>query len=520
MSANHKILQSGLLLFSLVFISKALAFLKDIILAYTFGKGELTDIYFIAFSIPHTLMYVMGITLLRGMSSSVFSGMIAKKEDTALSILFSTIFNGVFLFTAALSAICIWQMPALIRMLPFTFYETDFDMTVLLARILFPLLITLGLSDYCGAVLNAFRNFFLPGFSMILANLCMIVSLLLLSDSLSILSIAYGTAAGFLIALAVQFIFLIRSKIRYLFSTLNFTAPPVRSFIVKARPLILLTGISQISIFTSKIIALHMETGMVSALSYAEKVNEISISLFVLPLLTVLLPEFARETAVLNLEALKSRIRFGAEVIASIITFIVVFLIVFHNEVIVLLFQRGEFTVSDSAVTGDILLIFVLGLIFQAGYLCCVFIYLGMQKTKALTVVGILSYSVNIVLLFTLSHFYGVYGLAASFSITAAVYFLLLFSVFKKRYIAFSLWKQSRNLLKIAVSGVILLLSFYLVGLLFNAGRDMSFMSLAVFIAITGSAGLLFYMVLLNIFHVFEISDFLKGTGRYIRGQN
>lgn len=490
------------------------------ILAYKFGQGDLTDAYFIAFHIPNTLMYVMGITLLRGMSSSIFSESIAKKRFNDLSVLFSTIFNAAFILTAAISILCIWQMPAIIRLLPFPFQDASSDMIVLLGRILFTILITLGLSNYLGAILNAFRNFFLPGFSLIIANICMILGLIFFADKWSILSLAYGTAVGFFLAFLIQFIFVVKTKIPYKFLSLNINVPPVKSFIQKSMPLLLVTGMVQVSILISYIIALRIEEGMASALSYAGKINEISTSLFVIPLLTVLLPEFARDKAANNLDKLKSRIRFGAEVITATIVFWVSYLIVFHREVIKVLFQRGEFTVSNTAVTSDILLIYMIGLCFQAGYLFFVYIYLGMQKTKALTIIGVISYTINIILLIILSGFYGVRGLASAASITAFIYCLLLLITFKRKYIRFSLLKHGRNLMKIIGTGVIMLLIFIIFHSVVITDTETTAIITALQLMLIGTCGVVLYMGLLHFFRIFTFDAIIAGVRRYIHGQN
>ncbi|KPK95969.1 hypothetical protein AMJ80_02575 [bacterium SM23_31] len=499
---------------------KALAAVRDLILAYKFGQGALTDAYFIAFHIPHTLMYVMGITLLRGMSSSIFSESIAKKQYDNLSVIFSTIFNAAFIVTAVISIICVWQMPAIIRLLPFTFQEASFEMIVLMGRILFPLIITLGLSDYLGATLNAFRNFFLPGFSMIAANICMILSLIYFADKLSILSLAYGTAAGFILACAIQFVFIVRSKIHYKFNSFNLNLPPVRSFLRKSMPLLLVTGFGQITMLIGYIIALNIEEGMVSALSYAGKINDISLSLFVLPLLTVLLPEFARDKAANNIDALKSHIRFGAEVIASIIVLWAAFLIVFHREIIMVYLQRGEFSASDAYLTGKILLIYMIGLCFLAGNLFLKFIYLGMQKTEALTIIGVITYTINILLLFVLSKIYGVYGLAWAASITAFIYCLLLLITFKTKYIQFSLLRHGRNLMKIIGAGIIIFLLFNLARSVVITDTETTTVITALKLMLIGIFGGIIYMGMLHFFRIFLFDEIFTGIKRYIHGQN
>ena len=514
MSTPSKILQSVFLVFALVLIAKSLALLRDILIAYKFGQGELTDAYFIAFQIPHTLIYIMGINLLKGMSSSLFSESIAQNKKEELSLQFSTIFNGAFVITLVITIIGIWKMPLLVGLLPFSYQAVSFDMIVFLGRLMFPFLILFGLSDYLGATLNAFRNFFLPGFSLVVANSVIIISLLVLSDSLSILSLAYGTLAGFAIALLIQFIFVVKTKIPYRISAFDFRIAPVRNYLRKSAPLLLVTSLAQLTILIGYIIALNLDEGMVSSLSYAGKINDLSISLFVLPLLTVLLPEFARDKATNNIDALKSHIRFGAEVIAAVIIFCTAFLLVYYREVVVALFQRGEFTAADASLTGGVLKIYLIGLCFQAGYLFFVFIYLGMQKTKSLTIIGLISYSINIILLFLLSKNYGIYGIAWAVVISSVVYFLLLFITFKIYYIRFSLIKQGRKLLKIVFSGLVMVVIFY-----FSLQWQIS-ESVIIQILFAGTAGSIIYLSMLHFFRIFSFDHVIIGIKRYVREQN
>ncbi len=520
MDRSNKIVYSGFILFILTVIVKGVAFVKDILVAHFFGMNELTDAYYIAFSIPHTLMYVLGITILRGMSSAMFSESIANKDYTGLSVVFSTIFNWAFVLTVCVSLIAAWFMPAIIELLPFRFTDASFDMIVLLARLLFPLLVTLGLSEYLGATLNAFRNFTLPATSLIIANICMIVSLFLLSDRFSIVSLAYGTAAGFLIAFILQFVVVISTKIRYNPKAFNIGLPPIKSYIRTSFPLLCATGMGQITVLISYILALNIERGMVSALTYAGKINEITITLFVIPFLTVLLPEFSRDQAVNEIQTLKDRIKSGAEVIAAIIVFGIAFLGVFHREIVRLIFFRGAFTLENVELTSAIFSILLAGLCFMTATLYMNFVFLGMQKTKVLALVSFAAYTVKIILMVVLAHMYGIFGLAWAATGTAFFHTILLVVAFKKYCINISIISQSRTILKIILVGVIQYALFQ--GMITLLGitlvTDIRLMTMS--IASVGLSGLVIYIGMLHSTKIFPLNAVFSGIEGYIRGSD
>jgi len=515
MEYHRKIIGSSILVLLLIICVKLIAVIKDIILAYIFGLGKLTDAYFVAFQIPQTLIFLLGITILREMSSSIFSKTIELKQDRDLSILFSSIFNYALLTTVLVSLIGIILMPFIVKLLPISHYDDMDRLIVYLGRILFTMVITFGLSEYLGAVLNAFRNFFLPGFSTICANICMIVSLIMFAHKLSIASLAYGTTIGFLISCIIQFTYITSRKIFYKPFVIDFHFPLVREYIKKAIPFMIITSMSQICILVSYILSLNFGQGMASALSFAGKLNDIIINLFVLPFLTVLLPEFSRDTANNDTNTLKSHIRFGAEAIAVIVIFCTAFMIVCNQEIVQLLFMRGKFTLENAHITGNILFIYMIGLCFQAGYLYLVFIYLGIQKTSSLLFIGGTSYILNVVLQIILSHYFGVYGITAGISFASLIYFFVLLFTLKKNFISFSFFKQGRYILKIV--GIIpFLIIVFIVGrkVLFT-DENLKQSYLFVKLLILGGAGLFIYILCLIVLRI-QIAIDLFNKIRYM----
>jgi putative peptidoglycan lipid II flippase len=332
---------------------------------------------------------------------------------------------------------------------------------------------------------------------------------------LSIASLAYGTTIGFLISCIIQFIYITSRKIFYRPFVIDFHFPLVREYIKKAIPFMIITSMSQICILVSYILSLNIGQGMASALSFAGKLNDIIINLFVLPFLIVLLPEFSRDNASNNRDALKSHIRFGAEAIAVIVIFCTAFMIVCNQEIVQLLFMRGKFTLENAHITGNILFIYMIGLCFQSGYLYLVFIYLGIQKTSSLLFIGGISYILNIVLQIILSHYFGVYGITAGISFASLIYFFVLLFTLKKNFISFSFFKQGRNILKIV--GIIpFLIIVFIVGrrvLFTNENLKQSY--LLVKLLILGGGGLFIYILCLIVLRI-QIAIDLFNKMRYI----
>jgi len=509
MSRNAQILQSGILLFTLTLITRLLSAGKTILVADNFGMTGMTDAYFIALVIPNTLMYMTGINTLTGMASSIFSRNVENNEHEELSITFSTIFNAALIMTTILTAVGIAFMPQIVRWYVPDFTGETYDLTVKMGRIVITIFISLGLAAYLGATLNAFRRYFLPGLGLMIANVCMILSLVFFADSLGITCIAWGTAAGNVAYFLILLWTVLRYKIKYR-PVLRLRYPPVKMFLKKCLPILFLMLFSQLAVVIDRKIATEQFEGAVTGVSYALLIWQVSVSLFIMPLMTVFLPEFARDSGEKTMDALKKRIKFGSEVLFCIVLFWSFFVLIFNREIISALFQRGAFNPEDTIVTSRLLTIYMTGLVFHAGQLFFVHILLGMQKTRAIAAIGITSYSINIALIYIFSGIYGVYGLPLATASTSLLYSLLLLVTFKYRYMRFSLLRNGKNLFKIAVSGVLIAFMFGKAYSMYFEGKESDLIPDIMRLAGIFTTGAVSYAFLLQLTGVFPIIEYVR----------
>ncbi len=167
---KEAVLSSSLLLMVITFMTKVVALLRDIVLASRFGATQTTDAYFIALTIPNVLLFLLGIDLIKGTSTSIFSAYLAKGKYREMWQVFSSIFNITFLMAAGVILLGIWQMPRVISWIAPTFGPEQKQTTVTLGRILLTLLLTMGLSNYLSATLNSMKRFFVPALATFTAN--------------------------------------------------------------------------------------------------------------------------------------------------------------------------------------------------------------------------------------------------------------------------------------------------------------------------------------------------------------
>jgi putative peptidoglycan lipid II flippase len=108
-------------------------------------------------------------------------------------------------------------------------------------------------------------------------------------------------------------------------------------------------------------------------------------------------------------------------------SFIIVFLVwVFGQDLVSLLFERGNFSATDSEKVTEIFQFYIFQLPFYVGGIVLVRIISVVQKNKAILLISGVNFILNIGLNFILLQYWGLKGIALSTSIVYFISFLLL----------------------------------------------------------------------------------------------
>ena len=108
-------------------------------------------------------------------SCPIFSELIEQGDRKRAWRVASTIFWLVLLVLGGLTALLILIAPLLLR--PFGDPGGDFDLAVGLSRVLFPIVVLLGLSGVIVGILNTYDQFTVPALTPVFWNLAIIVGL-------------------------------------------------------------------------------------------------------------------------------------------------------------------------------------------------------------------------------------------------------------------------------------------------------------------------------------------------------
>jgi putative peptidoglycan lipid II flippase len=283
-----------------IFLSRIAGLIRGRIFARYFGDSDAADAFAAASRIPNFLQNLFGEGVLSASFIPVYAGLLAghtKESEEEAGRVAGAVFAILALVTSLLVAIGVLATPLLIDIIAWGFHGAKRQLTISLVRILFPGTGLLVLSAWCLGILNSHRRFFLSYSVPVLWNLAMIAALLWFGPRtgeeqlVRIVALAYvaGSAIMFFTQLPV-----VLRLVPALRLQLTARSESVRIVIRNFGPVFVSRGAVQLSAYIDTVIASKLPTGAVAALTYAQAIYLLPVSLFGMSISASELPEMSR----------------------------------------------------------------------------------------------------------------------------------------------------------------------------------------------------------------------------------
>ena len=499
-STAGRIVKSATAIIIISAISKLLGLIRESVIAAYYGANYQTDAYRVAFDTPSIITGVIyaaiAITFI-----PVYSEFKNKTDEQRLYFV-NNLINIVVLITVIIAALGVIFAPVLVRIVAPGFNKETFDLSVKLSVLLFPSIVFLALAYLANGYLQVNRSFAAPASMGIPLNLIIILSVFFFCH--------YGIEAlaiGSFIAMASQFLiqapFMFRQGFRFR-PVIDFKEPGFKKVLALSVPVLISTAFNEVSILIDKILASGLVAGSISVLDYAQKVNGIAGGIFFTSLATVFFPELSLTSD--DLCKFGKTVSMGLKIIILIAFPIMAVLFVLRIPIIRLLFERGAFDSSNTAVTSTVLGFFSIGIIGTGLISILNRAFYSLKDTKTPMVNGIIAIGANIVFSLIFVRFLGVFGLALASSLAALLCGLSLLIRIRKK-IKVNYKEIGILILKSAAATVVMGISIYLLniaglGLFDDKGGSAG---LILKLVIAGGTGILAYMGMLYILKTQEL---------------
>jgi putative peptidoglycan lipid II flippase len=345
-------------------LSRLTGFARDIMLAAILGAGPVADAFFVALRLPNHFRAIFA----EGAFNAAFVPAYAHvhgQSETGAKIFANRIFTLLFAAQVILLVVAWLFMPQVIALLAPGFSQDPErgQLAIDLTRITFPYLLLVTLVTLYGGMLNVMHRFASAAAAPIFLNLSMMVTLALAAF---FPGAGYAAAWGVLIAGILEFFLLAadawRSGIlpRFAWPKLD---EDIRAFFRALGPATVGSMGTQIALFADTIIATFLAAGALSALYYADRLNQLPIGVIGIAIGTVLLPEMSRRLTAGDFDgaAVSQKKAFDLTLLLSV-PFVAAFLAV-PDTIMRAMFARGAFTKGDAAAAGATLAAYAIGLI-------------------------------------------------------------------------------------------------------------------------------------------------------------
>ena len=184
-----------------------LGLVREVVAASYFGVTGAMSAFTIAFQVPNLVRALFADSALQGAFVPVFTELLEKGERKEAFRVASSLFWLIFLILGALTAVFVLAAEPIMSLFAPGFEDDPalFDLTVNLARLMFPIVLLLALSGVVVGMLNSFEHFSVPALAPVAWNLVIIGSLVVLVGPLPEDDEIYAYAIGVLAGTVVQF---------------------------------------------------------------------------------------------------------------------------------------------------------------------------------------------------------------------------------------------------------------------------------------------------------------------------
>src|ERR1700720_2652134 len=440
----------------LTLVSRITGFVRDIMLAAILGAGPVADAFFVALRLPNHFRAIFA----EGAFNAAFVPAYARIRSAGgaepARLFADRIFTLLFAVEAVLLVVALAFTPAVIGLLApgFSHDPGRFALAVDLTRITFPYLLLVSLVTLWGGILNALHRFAAAAAAPILLNLSMMATLALAP---MFGGAAHAAAWGVLISGVLQAALVGGDAWRAGFMT-SFHAlrwdDDVRRFFKALVPATIGSAGTQLALFADTIIASFLSAGALSALYYADRIDQLPIGVIGIAVGTVLVPEMTHRVAAGDHAGARSAQNRAIEFALLLALPCVVAFLVIPGTIMRGLFMRGAFNAEDAHAAAMTLAAYTVGLVPFVLIRSVVAPFLARGDTLTPVKAALTGTAVNIAFKIALMGSLAQVGLALATAIGAWINFILvLWFAGRAGLIAADATLKS-SLVKLAAAGV------------------------------------------------------------------
>ncbi|UCX03922.1 murein biosynthesis integral membrane protein MurJ [Shewanella glacialimarina] len=435
---SKKLIKSGVVVSAMTLISRVMGLVRDVVIANLMGAGSSADVFFFANKIPNFLRRLFAEGAFAQAFVPVLTEYQEKHSPEETRELLGKVTGTLGLLVTIVTLIGVIGSPILAALFGggwFLDWLNDgpnaekFELASLMLKITFPYLWFITFTALAGSILNTRGRFAVSAFTPVFLNIAIIGFALYASPTMENpeIGLAWGVFVGGLVQFVFQIPFLIQER-ALVKPSWGWHHPGVVKIRTLMLPALFGVSVSQINLLFDTFIASFLMTGSISWLYYADRLLEFPLGLFGIAIATVILPALSRKHINAEGEGFRQTMDWGVKAILLLGMPAMLGLILLAQPMLMVLFMRGAFSLTDVEMASYSLVAYGTGLLSFMMIKVLAPGYYSRHDTKTPVKFGIIAMVTNMVFNLIFAIPFGYVGLAIATSLSALLNAGLLYS--------------------------------------------------------------------------------------------
>ncbi len=392
--------------------SRVAGLVREIVAARYFGTTGAASAFTLAFQVPNLVRSLFADAALSAAFVPVFTELLEKDKKREAFNLAGAMFGLILSVLGILTLVFIALAGVIIPLFTGGYSQELEDLAVGLSRVLFPILVLLGLNGLLVGILNAYDHFTIPALSPLVWNLVIIVGMVALRPLFEGPNELYAYAIGVLAGTLVQFAMAIPPLRRIGFDlkiSLNWRDPRVTKILKLMLPVAIGLGLINFNVLINTTLGFRVSEEAPSAIDKAFRIYMLPQGMFSVAVATVLFPAISRLAARRDIDGLRHTSANGVRQIALLLIPSAAATLALAEPITRLVYEGGTFDAESTDQTAEALTWFAFSLPFAGANLMLTRTYFSLQQPWTPTVLGGVTLAVNAAVSAAL---YGPFGIA------------------------------------------------------------------------------------------------------------
>jgi putative peptidoglycan lipid II flippase len=381
-------------------LSRIAGLVREIVASSYFATSGAFSAFTIAFQVPNLVRSLVADAALSAAFVPVFTELLEQRRRREAFHLASTLFWVILAGLGAITALFI--LGAGVVMPLFTpgdkFTPELVHLTVGLSRVLFPIVVLLGLNGLVVGILNAYDHFSVPAIAPLVWNVVIIVALVILRPHFHGQDQLYAYAIGVLLATVVQLGMALPQLGRlgfHLQLTFDWRNPMVRRIFTLMLPVTIGLGVINFDLLINSSLGSLVSEQAPRAIDAAFRIYMLPQGMFSVALATVLFPALSRYAARHDIEGLRRTLGNGMRQIFLMLIPAAAITLVLATPITRLIYQHGSFGSQSTEQVATALFWFSFSLPFSGANLLLTRTFFSLQRPWTPTALAAVNLALN-----------------------------------------------------------------------------------------------------------------------------